>query len=211
MVIVEPLVLQRVLVKQNIITVENINALFNPSNYLVSPFNSTDKFLAGQYFLTGQQTDIKRAVIKRLNVNSGNHFTSIIGSSGTGRTLLTYDIANNLIDNGKRVLLVHCGNLNEGHNTLIENGWNISHVKFIKDLDVSDYDVIFIDEIQRIWLLQFNNLVEKIKTSACKCVFSYDRLQTLDSKEASNDIPTKISLLLQIVIHSLSEKIRTNK
>lgn len=203
--------LQGILLGQILSDIKNIDSLFNPSNYLVSPFNSTEKFLDGQYFLTGQQSDIKRAVIARLNAPSGYQFTAVIGGAGTGKTLLTYDIAKYLIFLGKKVLLVHCGNLNEGHNTLIQNGWNIWHVKNIGSVNVNDYDVIFIDEIQRIRLYQFNDFVEKIKTSTCKCIFSYDNLQTLDSTEAKNDIPAKISCLAGVVMYSLSEKIRTNK
>ncbi|EJD6501361.1 hypothetical protein M0L11_RS20085 [Providencia rettgeri] len=104
---VEVIDLQIALFNQNVRNLENINALFNPSNYLVSPFNSTDKFLAGQYFLTGQQRDIKQQVIARINVSSGNYFTAVIGSAGTGKTLLVYDITNDLKSAGKRVLIVH--------------------------------------------------------------------------------------------------------
>lgn len=38
----------------------NANDLFNPSDYLVSPFNSTSKFLEGKYFLTQQQEEFKK-------------------------------------------------------------------------------------------------------------------------------------------------------
>lgn len=38
---------------------------FVPSNYLVSPFNSTDKFISGEYFLTTAQQKSK----KKLHVN----------------------------------------------------------------------------------------------------------------------------------------------
>ncbi|HHR6132362.1 TPA: hypothetical protein ACS72K_004031, partial [Providencia alcalifaciens] len=50
--------MQGILLGQILSEIKNINSLFNPSNYLVSPFNSTDKFLDGQYFLTGQQSNI---------------------------------------------------------------------------------------------------------------------------------------------------------
>ncbi|HIE5765849.1 TPA: ATP-binding protein [Proteus mirabilis] len=138
-------------------------------------------------------------------------FTAINGKAGTGKTLLTYDIANNLTHAGKRVLLIHCGNLNDGHQRLNAIGWNIKEVKEIKSVDVNSYDVIIIDEVQRIWLFQFNEFVEKIKKSMCKCVFSYDKSQTLSNEEARYDIPAKIASLSGVVVHTLSEKIRTNK
>src|SRR5690606_38417709 len=37
-----------------------IDNRFNPSAYLVSPFNSPAKFLLGQYFLTSQQEGLRR-------------------------------------------------------------------------------------------------------------------------------------------------------
>lgn len=178
---------------------------------MVSPFNSTDKFLAGKYFLTSHQDNIKNQVIKWVNTALMGSFTAINGKAGTGKTLLTYDIANNLTNTGKRVLLIHCGYLNEGHGTLIQHGWCIQEVSKLHLVNTDDYDVIFIDEVQRIWLSQFNDFVEKIKTSMCKCIFSYDESQTLSNKEARYDIPEKIASLSGVVVHTLSEKIRTNK
>jgi hypothetical protein len=46
---------------------EKIDALFKPSDYLVSPFNATDRFLAGQYFLTNQQEEIKVKIAARMD------------------------------------------------------------------------------------------------------------------------------------------------
>lgn len=208
---VEPLVLQKILENQNILSVENIDLLFNPSNYLVSPFNSTDKFLDGQYFLTGQQSDIKRAVIARLNAASGEHFTAVIGSAGTGKTLLVYDIANDLKSAGKRVLIIHCGNLNLGQRYLNEQGWDILPIKQIINIEINDHDVIVIDEVQRMRSHQFDNFIKNILTSNCKCLFSFDKLQTLDNSEMRNNTAGKIECLPNIRIFSLTNKIRTNK
>lgn len=44
---------------QEVEEIENLERLFEPSNYLVSPFNSTDKFVKKEYFLTEHQEDIK--------------------------------------------------------------------------------------------------------------------------------------------------------
>jgi hypothetical protein len=56
------------LVKQEIISLDNIDKLFNPSNYLVSPFNSTDRFIKNEYFLTNQQENIKASILTTLGV-----------------------------------------------------------------------------------------------------------------------------------------------
>ncbi len=49
---------------QELSEIENVDKLFNPSNYLVSPFNSTEAFMKGQYFLTDHQINIKKKYIK---------------------------------------------------------------------------------------------------------------------------------------------------
>ncbi|WP_369310558.1 DNA/RNA helicase domain-containing protein [Providencia rettgeri] len=211
LILVEPLVLQDILANQNPHNLENINSLFNPSNYLVSPFNSTDKFLAGQYFLTGQQSDIKRVVIARTNTPSGNHFTAVIGSAGTGKTLLVYDIANDLQSDNKRILIIHCGNLNLGQDILNEQGWNILPIRQIGNIDVNDYDIIVIDEVQRMRPHQFDSFIKNILQSNCKCIFSFDKLQTLDNSETLNNTAGKIETLPAISIFRLTNKIRTNK
>lgn len=190
--------------------IENIDYLFNPSNYLVSPFNSTNKFLNKQYFLTNQQEEMKCKILERLNTNSGNHFTSITGSAGTGKTLLAYDIAKEA-KISKRIIIIHCGNLNDGQNILNNHEWNIIPIKDLNNLNINDYDIIFIDEIQRIRIRQFNELIEKIKNSQCKCIFSFDKLQTLANMETKNNIAEKILSLTGIENFNLSEKIRTNK
>jgi len=90
---------------------EVIDELFNPSDYLVSPFNSTKKFLDELYFLTHQQEDVKGQIIAALNSSKAAKFVSITGSAGTGKTLLTYDIAKYLIDSKRTPLIIHCGQL----------------------------------------------------------------------------------------------------
>ncbi|MGS8098430.1 ATP-binding protein [Providencia sp. PROV_01] len=203
--------LQGILLGQILSEIKNINSLFNPSNYLVSPFNSTDKFLDGQYFLTGQQSNIKRDVVARVNASSANHFTAVIGSAGTGKTLLVYDIANDLKSAGKRILIIHCGNLNLGQDSLNARGWNILPIRIIGNIDVNEYDVIIIDEVQRMRSHQFDTFIQKILASNCRCIFSFDKLQTLDNSEARNNTAGKIELLRNIQTFQLTNKIRTNK
>src|SRR5699024_2864371 len=85
---------------------------FQPTNYLVSPFNSTDKFLNNEYLLTPQQENILKSIHKEIEERLTN-IISISGGPGTGKSLLTYHLAKELISNYK-VLIIHCGILNEG-------------------------------------------------------------------------------------------------
>ena len=56
-----------VLVSQNVKKIKDIDNLFNPSDYLVSPFNSTQEFIKRKYFLTTHQDKIKKEVINQLS------------------------------------------------------------------------------------------------------------------------------------------------
>lgn len=71
---------------------QDIDDLFIPSKYLVSPFNNTESFLENKYFLTQSQEKIKNKILQGINESKAKVF-SISGQAGTGKTLLTYDIA----------------------------------------------------------------------------------------------------------------------
>lgn len=187
------------------------DSLFNPSDYLVSPFNSTLKFLAGEYFLTHQQEEFKGQILNSINSAPGAKFIAITGSAGTGKTLLTFDIAKYLLATGNKVLIIHCGQLNEGHHSLVKNGWTICPIKDYKSCDITQFDAVILDEAQRIYKDQLNDIVSSAISAKCTCIFSYDKIQTLSSWEAKNDIAGEINSIASIVNYRLSEKIRTNK
>jgi|SRR5450830_290130 len=203
--------LLELLSNQEIGNPEAPDALFNPSDYLVSPFNSTENFLAGKYFLTKQQEEIKNEIINSWTSSEEAIFISIIGSAGTGKTLLTYDIAMNMMWHKKKPLIIHCGILNPGHAVLVKNGWVITPIKTYGKHDFANHDLIIIDEAQRIYPDQLDAIIEKAKLEKCCCIFSHDKLQTLARFEEERDISTKIALIESIAEYKLSEKIRTNK
>ncbi len=202
----------KLLYEQKVNNIDNIDKLFNPSDYLVSPFNSTEKFIENKYFLTQQQETAKRKIIDILGDNNKANFFAVIGGAGTGKTLLTYDIAKKIINDGKKVLLIHCGCLNNGHIKLnsIPN-WNIIPVKSYRGYNLSDYNLIIIDEAQRMYPKQMDTIVEEILSNNGNCIFSYDKLQTLSTWEAQRNVEEKINNITSIVQYKLSEKIRTNK
>lgn len=212
--------LMSVLSRQDINDGLIIDSLFLPSNYLISPFNSTQRFLDREYFLTQHQDKEKKKIIGKINNLNSNEsrFVCLTGAAGTGKTLLLYDIAYTLMKAGKRVLVVHCGNLNEGHYSLNNNGWKIISIKnlFISEeallSNINGNDVILIDESQRIRLRQFNEFIEKVKTREnISCIFSLDQLQTLSNSEITNNIIDKIRCIPDVLSVNLTKKIRTNK
>lgn len=187
------------------------DVLFNPSDYLVSPFNSTKKFLAGEYFLTHQQEQFKNGILSSIDEATGTIFVGITGSAGTGKTLLTFDIAKHLYEKKKNILIIHCGQLNEGHRALVKQGWKVSSIKYHQNHDLNLVDLLVIDEAQRIQQSQLDNMVERVKQAKCICIFSYDKVQTLSTWEEKGNMAGKISAIPAINIYKLSEKIRSNK
>ena len=190
---------------------DDINKLFNPSNYLISPFNSTKKFMEEEYFLTEHQEEIRTNVMKVVETST-TEFMALTGAAGTGKTLLTYDIAKELRNKGKRVLIVHCAQLNSGQRILQNNyEWDICMAKTIKDTDLTQYDIIIVDEAQRIYQAQFNDIKVNAEEKKMKCIFSFDEKQYLHNNEKSRNMAEQISKILTQPIYKLTDKIRTNK
>ena len=196
----------------------DIDSLFDPCDYLVSPFNSTEKFLSGEYFLTGLQEDYKKAILDSISSESGAQFYAINGPAGSGKTLLVYDIAKELKNRGKDVLIIHSGNLNEGQNKLRAAGWKIGPSKDYcsLDWDKGDYafnnedaTIIVIDEAQRSYHLPI--ISEGVQDLGLKCLIAYDPVQYLSKGEAKYEIEKKVEeLIYPNKPFVLSSCIRTN-
>jgi len=178
---------------------------------LVSPFNSTKKFLENKYFLTSQQEDIKSQITQALNGGNKYNFISVTGSAGTGKTLLIYDIVKELKKDKKKPLIIHCGYLNNGQHELNIHGWEIIPIKNSIYCELSKYDVVIVDEAQRIYSEQLTKIIDNIKSINGNCIFAYDKMQTLAKWEDQRGIDNKINNIGNIYKYKLSEKIRTNK
>ncbi|WP_088363702.1 ATP-binding protein [Bacillus cereus] len=197
--------------KQKLKDIGDIHKFFNPSNYLVSPFNSTEDFIAGRYFLTEHQGNVKKQILK-LSASTGPNFISVEGYAGTGKTLLTYDIAKEYRNQSKRVLIFHCGTLNDGHRKLVnKHNWTIAPVKNYRLYNLKNYDLLIFDEVQRINKNQLEKLFPMIEETTLKCVFSYDPAQCLAKWETDNNIPEFIKQQVSPTHFKLTDKIRTNK
>lgn len=190
--------------------IPSIESMCVPAKYLVSPFNTTSKFLSKQYFLTQRQQEIKLKIV----TGSEKQF-SIRGNAGTGKTLLVYDIAQTLMNQGKKVVICHCGYLNEGQLNLQRHGWNIVDLKNTKRLiesKLDEYDIIIIDEIQRIKKTRLENLFLKFKSFSGKVVLSGDPKQFLHTSENGDSsfkyIESQVDKSVQF---TLTDKIRSNE
>lgn len=87
-------------------------------------------FHKGLNALIGENDSGKTAVIDALKLELS--FFCISANAGTGKTLLLYDIAKEILNRGKHVKIIHCGLLNEGHKLLRDNyGWDIVPIRNI--------------------------------------------------------------------------------
>ena len=195
-----------ILMSQEVVTFNNIDDLFNPSDYLVSPFNSPEKFMSEGYFLTVQQEQIYKEIQTKLS-DTATNFIALTGGAGTGKTLLTYHIAKETIQRGKKVLILHCAPLNSGHQILMdEYNWSIYMPKYAPN--TIDFDLIIIDEAQRMYPYQFDKYIKEVRK---KCIFSYDEKQYLRDNEKQYHTKERIEKELLCTPYKLTDKIRTNK
>lgn len=198
------------LASQNAVSLKNIDNCFTPSNYLVSPFNTTREFLNNNYFLTVQQEEIKNKILNELRIPSFS-IVAIKGKAGTGKTLLTFDITKELTISNT-IIVIHCGILNNGHLTLRDDyGWKIIPARDLYNIDYSEYDLVVVDEAQRIRETQLNHLIKNVKQHELNCIFSYDAEQTLKGEEIRANIGLEIEKITTLDCRELTAKIRTNK
>lgn len=201
--------------KQQLKEMNNIHDLFDPINYLISLFDSPEAFLKDEYFLTAQQNTFKKEI---LDSQSTEHptFIMIEGGAGTGKTLLTYDIAKEYMRNGKNVLIFQCGKLHKGLERLRNDfQWNIEPLSqfTLQQQEQTDYfsryDVIIFDEAQRLEKSHLEKFLKLTKNAKLQCIFSLDRQHWLVSLD--NNIAEFIEEQVDPKKYELKTIIRYNK
>lgn len=196
---------------------ENVESLFQANNYLISPLNTPDKFIKGDYFLTNQQHDIKKKVVDLILLNDKKEYIlGITGKAGTGKTLLLYDIIKSIAEQGLKCCLIHSGILCDGHRNL-NLQWENVNIFSAKELNgvgakrLESYQYIFVDEAQRIYDSTFKKILEEVIDKSKAVVFAYDYVQALSKAEEKRNIPAKLQKIDGFVEYKLSDKIRTSK
>lgn len=190
----------------------DLDNVFLPSNILVSPLNSTERFLKEDYLLTEHQENIKKNVLAYVETNTQGCFAGITGGPGTGKTLLIFDIARE-IAKSKKILMVHSGILCDGHYALNEALDNIKIIsaKELRLREIRDVDVVIVDEAHRLYTDSFDKVERWVKRAKTICLFSYDAGQTLSSSEERRRTAESIDALCAKNLYKLKNKIRTNK
>lgn len=195
---------------------QNIDSLFEPRNYLISPFNDTDEFIKKQYLLTPQQETIVNQIEKDINSFKYNSY-AIEGRAGTGKSLLLYHLAFHLKESypENSVLVVHSGSKNNGHYKIQQQG----QLKIIETKEImnhnklNEYSWIFIDEAQRIYENQLMHLIELNREYKTNLLFFFDVNQTFEENDnGKKNKQIIIDFLKEKGKHfKLTNKIRSNK
>jgi len=194
--------------------IQEIESLFRPSEYLVSPLNHARKFLEHSYFLTHDQEEKKKEILETMR--SASVMLGLTGEAGTGKTLMLYDIARELAQE-KPVLMIHCASeLPVGLSAIAHEISNLDILR-PKDLqnqeNLSDflkaYPYIFTDETQRVYaglMMQIHDEIRKSKKSA---FISFDSRQTLSVQEENQHV-AEWAYRHCDKIYTLKNTIRTN-
>lgn len=190
----------------------DINQLFRARDFLISPLNTPEKFIQGQYFLTQQQETIKQEIITCVENKKQNKLWGITGSAGTGKTLLLYDLAKALSAYG-RCCVVHSGMLCRGHYAINDSIRNLEVIsaKLVEENFLSGYRFILVDEAQRIYEGDLKVILDFAKQNGTVCIFSYDYFQVLSHAEAKRNVPQILRGENNFQERSLTDKIRSNK
>ena len=215
---------------------DDIEHAFRASEYLISPENTPDKFIKGQYFLTPAQEYIKKEILNGIDTASsasessepastaadapGGQIFHITGRPGTGKTLLLYDLARTLSGNGL-VMLIHYSDMSEGERIISREIANLDIVS-VGDLrrdpadaayapEMANYDFILVDESHRLSLDDFEAICSTVKTNGQVCIFSSDPDIILTRAEKERDITGRISALPPDAEFQLSERLRMNR
>lgn len=190
----------------------DLDSIFLPRNILVSPLNSTERFLSEDYLLTEHQENIKKTVLEHIATNTQGRFAGITGGPGTGKTLLIYDITREL-SKTKKVLMVHSGILCAGHHELNNRLANVKIIsaKELRLREIRDVDIVVIDEAHRLYTESLEKVERWVKRAKTICLFSYDAGQTLSNSENRRHTAESIDTLCANHIYKLTNKIRTNK
>ena len=186
-----------------------IEDLFQAEMYLISPLTEPLKFLRKEYFLTSQQRDIKRQILKRIRTEHTGYY-SFSGLPGTGKTLLLYDIAMKLSQKHK-VCMIHCGETGKKWEILHErlrriDFWSDNQIK--NPINLEDYSAILVDEAHLLSAEKLELLLECVKEQPV--IFSSDVEDMISSKEIDRRGTHRIEHLPEIQIFRLTNRIRAN-
>ena len=171
----------------------NIEDLFEAELYLISPLTEPARFLRKEYFLTSQQRDIERQILRKIRAERTGFFW-FNGLPGTGKTLLLYDIAMKLSVR-QRVCMIHCGEAARDWKILHER---LQRIDFLSDSQLNknetgnfdSYSAILVDESHLLSATKLDILLNAVRHQPI--IFSSDSEDMISPEEMEQTaLPSK--------------------
>ena len=188
----------------------DLEDLFQAEWYLISPLTQPERFLKKEYFLTAQQKDIERQILKSIRIKRGGYY-HFSGLPGTGKTLLLYDIAMKL-SGRQMVCMIHCGASGQEwkrlHERLRRIVW-VSDSQITAEMRLDEYGTVLVDEAHLLDKETLENIVEA--AGKRPVIFTSDCEDQLSPEEVDQSVKLGIAKLPEIQTFRLTNRIRTNE
>ena len=188
----------------------DLEDLFQAEWYLISPLTQPERFLKKEYFLTAQQKDIERQILKSIRIKRGGYY-HFSGLPGTGKTLLLYDIAMKL-SGRQMVCIIHCGASGQEwkrlHERLRRIVW-VSDSQITAEMRLDEYGTVLVDEAHLLDKETLENIVEA--AGKRPVIFTSDSEDQLSPEEVGQSVKLGIAKLPEIQTFRLTNRIRTNE
>lgn len=186
-----------------------IEKLFQAELYLISPWSQPERFLKKEYFLTCQQRDIERQILKKIRAEKAGIF-SFSGLPGTGKTLLLYDLAMKL-SNRQPVCIIHCKEEGEKWSILQKRLQRITFLsadEIETKLSCTSFHAVLVDEAHLLSEEKGKRLLGLCQN--CPVIFCGDREDLIAPEELPPNAMTFLENLPEIKRFRLTNRIRIN-
>lgn len=183
---------------------ENSLKLIDASTIVISPYSEPDKFIESRYFLNHRQKEIRNIILRG---NSGKF--SISGGAGTGKSLVLFDLAKEFNKN-KSILYIFVASIKNSSQLSVKYDFLFKSISEVKRWSIDDYnnfDVILIDEAQRLTRSQYDIFINSTAT----IIFSVDKEQVLKYDEENVDIQALLDDNPNVEKHILTDRVRSDK
>ncbi len=209
--------LSSVLLNQTDCFKDDIEELFKEDRYLISPLTDPGRFLRGEYFLTNQQSDIKKQILKKIHTFKTKKaelppVQGFTGLPGTGKTILLFDLAMELSKVDK-VCILHMGSHEKELEQLDERLKRIDFYYF-EDKErlgyIKPYSTILVDEGHRMSAEDVRFIFALSKEFNAPVIFSYDSEDPIAECERLDSGYVYLKDLADYTEYRLTNKIRLN-
>ena len=189
---------------------ESPDRLFDPEDFIFSPLDDPERVLEGRYFLTQHQESIEKKLLG-LNSHSESRFSVVSGGSGTGKTLLLYDLALKTAKLGDTCIISSDGSsIDKAKNTIANIDIMTADEYFALSDSVRACRFVFIDDAHYLSWEKIDVIVKECNKNRSVCVFFTDSPTLLNSVPKTKVIWNKLKRLAGQEKHQLTDRIHTN-